>query len=333
MTKNLLRRGLTEEVTPSRFGGEGLPNHTSPDGKATLWATVPRRLYGCLPLKRGLGRFIMLAARYREHLHMIPVEMSDGRIMYLDLREPMCMPYLLTGGIWEERGETQFFRSLVQPGELAVDIGANVGWYSTLLSQLVGSGGRVYAFELNPRAYRLLSQSARPYAQLLVIDQALGDENKEVNLYLPADGGMASIGRSFNIREVQTCGMTTLDDFLASRGEPVPAFIKCDAEGAELAILRGATRTTSSPRPPLWMIELCELTCESLGYRPEAIIGYFKTFPKAGYQGYRINSQTGMLVAMPASLSFRFNAVFVPAWLQERVAELSTARVKGRVWS
>ena len=295
-----------------------------PAGGVSWLVSISRLLYRTFQLKRGLGRLVMFVARHRTELQMLPVEMSDGRRIYLDLREPMCMPYLLTGEIWEEEGETQFFRGLVHREEFAIDIGANVGWYSTLLSELVGQRGRVDAFEPNARAHRILVQSALTYPQLRVHREALGDQAKEVALHLPADGGMASLGTSFETIEVQKCVMTTLDDVLSQRGERAPIFIKCDAEGAELSILHGAERMLGGARPPLWMIEISDLTCAGFGYRPEAIIEHFKAFPQAGYRGYRVNSETGSLVALPPSLDFRFNAVFVPAWLRDRVAMLTT---------
>src|SRR5262249_7030131 len=97
---------------------------------------VVRFLYSGLKIKRGLGRLMMCLARKYESLQLLPVDISDGRVLYLDLREPSAMPYLLTGR-WES-SESAFVRAAVWPGDVAIDIGANVGWYSTLLAEAVG---------------------------------------------------------------------------------------------------------------------------------------------------------------------------------------------------
>jgi hypothetical protein len=59
--------------------------------------------------------------------------MRDGRRLYLDLRNPVSVPYLLEGDFPCERAETDLVRQIVSEGDTVVDIGANVGWYTSLL--------------------------------------------------------------------------------------------------------------------------------------------------------------------------------------------------------
>ena len=66
-------------------------------------------------------------------------------------------------------------RALVRAGEHVVDVGANVGWYSTMLAELVGLNGRVYAFEPNTDLVRSLTLTALEYPSLRVIAAAVGE--------------------------------------------------------------------------------------------------------------------------------------------------------------
>lgn len=283
------------------------------------WVGIPRLLFNRFRIRRGLGRVLMICAKHLKRLQMLPARMVDGRVLYLDLREPMCMSYVLTGEIWEEYGETAFIRSMMRNGDVAVDVGANVGWYSTLLSELVGTTGQVHAFEPNERACRILCRSARQYPQLRVVNAALSDKRMDAELYLPADGGCASLRTLPEAVETQGCQVTTLDEFLGESDAPPPTFIKCDVEGAELGVLTGATHVLSSTRPPMWMIEMSVSSASRFGYHPDRLVEFLLSFPHAGYKAYRINSRNGELERLPHPFTFRFNAVFVPAWMEKRL--------------
>ncbi|OHB71785.1 MAG: hypothetical protein A2V70_04555 [Planctomycetes bacterium RBG_13_63_9] len=266
-----------------------------------------------------MGKLVMRLAQSTKSLQLLPVRMSDGRVLHLDLRETACMPYLLHGAIANEVGETMFIRSVVRSGEVAIDVGASVGWYSTLLAEIVGAKGQVYAFEPNTRSLRMLNASASAYRQLEVVPAALGDQQSETNLYVPGDSEMGSLRAIPGVVATQRCRVTTLDAFREDRTILQPSFIKCDAEGAELSIVRGALQTLNDDRPPMWLIEVSDWAAKRFGYRPATLIELFKELPGAGYRAYRIDSPTGELRPLPAKFDFRFNAVVVPAWQSERI--------------
>ena len=290
----------------------------SPPASA-LWVSGPRFLHKRLRIRRGIGRVVMRAARSRPTLHLVRVATDDGRYLHLDLRESMCMPYLLEGRIWEEAGETAFVRAVVRSGETAIDVGANVGWYSSLLAERVGPKGKVIAFEPNPVAVRLLRALARDYAQLEVVPSAVGDHPGVATLHVPNDAGAACVQPVPGVLRSLECPALTLDGFLRDSGVGDVTFVKCDAEGAELPILRGARELISRPSPPIWMLEISTPAARRFGYEPQAIAAFFASCSTNGYRGYRIHSQTRAIVPLPDPIDFRFDAVFVPAWLQERV--------------
>lgn len=284
-----------------------------------MWITIPRILYNYLKIKRGLGYVLMKLATTRNHLHSFPVTLNDGRIMYLDFREVMCLPYLFTGEIWEEKGETTFIKSVVSSNDVVIDIGTNVGWYSSLLSEIVGPQGKVYGFEPGEKAFSLVSKTAELYPQFEVNQIALSDFEGEADLYIAADGGQSSLQKPSNNISRQKCRVTTLDSFLDIINNPVVSFIKCDAEGAELSIVHGASKLLGSEKPPIWMIEINAPMMEPFGYKPENLFEYFETFQNVGYKFYRINSQTEEIESLPEPINFRFDAIFVPSWQQDKI--------------
>lgn len=291
--------------------------------KNSPWVSSSRFIYNRLKIKRGIGRLLMSVAQNRKSLHALPVKMNDGRTLILDLRQIMCLPYVLTGEIWEEKGETDFVKFVVAKGDTVIDIGTNIGWYTSLLGEAVGSNGTVYGFEPGAEAFALVSKTAEFYPHVEINQLALSDFEGEVDFYLSNDRGQSSLRKPQNTASVQKCRVTTLDAFLQTKGNPLISFIKCDAEGAELPILRGATQLLSSEKPPIWMLEINAPMMRSFDYEPEELFDFFNKFPQAGYTAYRLHSQTGKLEDVPAPIDFRFDAVFIPAWQADKAAKYS----------
>jgi FkbM family methyltransferase len=278
---------------------------------------VVRFLYSGLKIKRGLGRLMMCLARRYESLQSLPVHISDGRILYLDLRETSAMVYLLTGR-WES-GESAFVRAVVWPGDVAIDIGANVGWYSTLLAEAVGLGGRVYSFEPTTECIRMLRASASRYPHLSVTQLALSDHEGEGEMHSPRDLGLASL-REMPIQvRAERCRLGTLDNFLQQVGSTAPTFVKCDVEGAELEVLRGASKVLTADKPAMWMVEINPLTCQRFGHDPESLVEFFFRLPDKRYNAYWIGPERGEVLPLPKYIDSLINAIFVPDWLEHRV--------------
>jgi FkbM family methyltransferase len=138
----------------------------------------------------------------------------------------------------------ELFRRLVSPGDVCVDVGANVGVHTVRLAKLVGPGGKVIAVEPDEevahRARRniMLNQ----LSNVDVINAAAGDEaGGKVQLYRPdardTNRGRASLLRhSYLTGSATTVPVVKIDEICPG---PV-ALIKIDVEGHEAAVVRGA---------------------------------------------------------------------------------------------
>src|SRR5579859_719318 len=61
-------------------------------------------------------------------------------------------------GVWEPN-LTDFFRDSLRPGDVAIDVGANIGYFTLLASSLVGATGRVISIEASPQIFGLLAEN------------------------------------------------------------------------------------------------------------------------------------------------------------------------------
>ena len=75
--------------------------------------------------------------------------------MFLNPDDAVITPYMTAGRVWEAT-ETHWFVKSLRPGDVVVDVGANVGYYTIIAGKLVGEAGRVYAFEPDPVSFELL---------------------------------------------------------------------------------------------------------------------------------------------------------------------------------
>jgi FkbM family methyltransferase len=177
------------------------------------------------------------------------IRLDGGRRLYIDSRDTVIAPQLMTLGHWE-RYNTSLIRRLVKPGMRFVDIGANCGYFSVLGGSLVGEKGRVFSFEPQPRAFELLGSSMRANGFVLrsrLHNVALADHDGSARFRF-RDGDFG--GGSLHIQDarVQTENFTEIEvpvrrgDSLLQKHGAID-FIKIDAEGAEVAIIDGLTQT------------------------------------------------------------------------------------------
>jgi FkbM family methyltransferase len=146
--------------------------------------------------------------------------------------------------------------ALVAPGQVVVDAGASVGLFASRMARLVGPGGRVHAFEPNPQRHERLRALAGPRRPLVLHPVGLSDAAGQGQLWIPHVDGRALAERAFldeggHDRATASpvgVALATLDEELGEDGDRV-AFIKCDVEGHEAAVMAGAARTLERARP------------------------------------------------------------------------------------
>jgi FkbM family methyltransferase len=142
-----------------------------------------------------------------------------------------------------EQFETEVLLARLPSTGVAVDLGANVGYYTILAARKVGAAGRVYAFEPDPENYRGLRTVVRAfgYGHVVLEDCAVSDRAGHARLYLSeTNSGDHRIFDPGDGRRSVDVSTTSLDGYFAARGSiPRIDVVKMDIQGAEVAALRG----------------------------------------------------------------------------------------------
>lgn len=161
---------------------------------------------------------------------------------------------------------------LLQSGDVFYDIGANVGFFATLAARLVGSSGRVYAFEPNPVCVVQVKKNAalNGFSQVEVVEAAVSSTSGHTRLRLEHLTGVSTI-----MEEASSGGLkvvvTSVDDFIRDRRARVPTLVMIDTEGAEIEVLRGMQVTILQHRPVI-MCEVHWIGDEFLRYCRDQLI-------------------------------------------------------------
>ena len=109
----------------------------------------------------------------------------NGKRMFVDLRDSAVSTHLFVSKTWEPV-ETKLVSSMLTEGDVFVDVGANVGYFTLIASEAVGSGGKVFAFEPEPNNFSLLRKNAKVNRCTNVIceQKAVTNANQPIKLYL-----------------------------------------------------------------------------------------------------------------------------------------------------
>jgi len=152
-------------------------------------------------------------------------------------------------GTTEPRLQAAYAR-LIRPGMTVFDVGASVGFQAVLAARLVGSGGRVIAFEPLPENAARARHNARlnDFRHLEILEVAVA----------AADGAARfQAGEGVNWGKLDAAGALSVKvrslDSVAEERSARPAAIKIDVEGGELAVLEGARRLLSDAAPILFI--------------------------------------------------------------------------------
>jgi FkbM family methyltransferase len=174
------------------------------------------------------------------------------RLLYSGDRDGQEIAYHQSQADWHEKDIT-IFRSLLAPGRTAIDVGANLGFTTTMLASVVGPSGRVLSFEPSPVVYAKLRKTvqANRLANVMTFNLGCGSSPSVQTLHaVSRSSGNSSIlggGRAWGPVEI-----VRLDDVDEAWERPV-SLIKIDTEGYEPEVLAGARRLIEAQRPILFL--------------------------------------------------------------------------------
>ncbi len=186
--------------------------------------------------------------------------------------------YLLCDGVWEPHLVRQFETALRGEGWF-FDVGAHIGSCTLAAAKILGTRGRVAAFEPTPATFARLAENVKvnDVENVTLVNLAAGstpglamldggDDYNSGRSRVAADGG-------------QPCAVTTLDAFWTALGRPPVQLIKIDVEGFELDVLLGARELLATG--PALLLELTPVGEPAALPRAREVLGLVAS---AGYQ-------------------------------------------------
>lgn len=259
----------------------------------------------------------------------------------LDARQFSQQVMLNSAGHGSYESETaHVLLSTLRQGDLFVDVGAHVGYFSLLAGMMVGPSGQVLSFEPDSANFdHLLGHLQDNHLNnVRPMSWAVGDSTRIIDFYVNSDndGGHAVWNpgnHSFNTLSRahprrRPAYQTTLDDALIGANLPIRA-IKVDTEGNELAVMRGARRTLTET-DPLVVLEINRFGLKQVGTTEQELRAYMIDL---GFDAYALPSP-GRLTRLNPDESLDTNEILNMAFVRPRLLdELMRGAANTPKWS
>jgi FkbM family methyltransferase len=271
-----------------------------------------------IPFEKGKHRLrAALKKHYSSGKHR--VKTLYGARMWIGLDDGAQQSLLYTGKYEEDL--VVCFRSLLTQGDIVIDMGANIGYFTMLAARMVGNKGRVIAFEPTP-------YNAERLKEHFALNRITTPMDLEVAGLSDADGELAmNMGKSSN-QMLNSFAETRfeadpvivpvyrLDRYMERRGIDRIDFVKIDVQDWEYQVLAGCKGVLEDSNRP-WMA--VEFQANTLYRRPVPMIQAVRLLADYGYVLYWVEPH-GRFTRLPASLPLRGNNLLLT--IPERVAEL-----------
>lgn len=245
--------------------------------------------------------------------------------------QQVMLEYLQAGRLYESETCT-YLAAILRDGDVFVDVGAHVGWFSLFAATLVGPTGQVWSFEPSRANHAHLIEHAvlNDFQHLRPVHAAVGSASGIVPLKLRADndGGHAvrpdvtSGAAMLEADGVEPVWCTTLDDVFGDRTLPPVRAIKIDAEGFEHEVLRGATGFLARHAVPVVIAEINHPCLAIAGTDEHALRAFMDA---QGYDTMMFHPTEPMLVRLPPGETVRTELVINYCFVRRTASTLPAA--------
>jgi FkbM family methyltransferase len=147
--------------------------------------------------------------------------------------------------------EIELLKKHIKPGDTVLDIGANIGFYATILSDIAGEKGKIHCFEPDATNFNHLKKTTCNYKNIVINNKAVGPRTEKIRIYTSKELNVDH--RTYKPEEYDQeieIDAVSIDDYL--KGEKVQ-FIKMDIQGFEMEAMKGMKETLKN-NPDVKMI-------------------------------------------------------------------------------
>ena len=280
-----------------------------------MTATIDRRMIR-RPLFRLFSAFFrrFYATPVADLIWKIPGSMTLYRLLMGRLKpstvevlghrirlDPNDSLLLSVNGVYEET-EARLFEQSIRPGDVVVNVGGHIGYYTLLAARAVGPTGHVFAFEPERGNFALLVENVanNGYAdRVTAVNKAVMAENGELRIYVSPDNAgdhhVYAVGD--DDRPSYAIEGVAVDDYFAARADRTVNVVKMDVQGAEPSALRGMHGVLDANDNVLLFTELAPPSLRDAGSSARE---YVEGLTDAGFELHVIDEDAGTVTQTPA---------------------------------
>lgn len=228
-------------------------------------------------------------------IEIIPKEVrvtskQSGMQFAFDRRDFRSQPLELFNFDFYEQAEINIILKMLPRKAVLYDVGAHIGWYSLLIAKSFLEA-TIYAFEPVRSTFEYLKKNVElnNIKNIRVYNLGFSDKAGSITFYVnpsaPGNASYVNLNPSGEIEKV-TCRIERIDDFVGKHKKKISC-IKCDVEGAEFFVLKGAEETLKTQKPIIFT-EMLRKWADKFNYHPNQMIQFLS---KLGYQCYTIHGK------------------------------------------
>jgi len=201
----------------------------------------------------------------------------------------------------KDRNNLELIKSFVKPGSNILDIGSNIGFYSSFLSEIAGANGHVWCFEPDKKNFLHLENTLRGKSNVTLIQKAAAADSGKLKLFtsplLNVDHRSypsENAGENYEVEKI------SIDDYVD--GKFNIDFIKIDIQGFESEAFRGMKKTLSENPSTILSIEFWPYGLQQAGSSAAEL---YDLISENGFQVYRIGEKNLTLFSREDAMSMK----------------------------
>lgn len=215
----------------------------------------------------------------------------QGHKMFLDPNDSLGLS--IYGVYAWESFMTKLVKEIIKKGDIVLDLGANIGYYTLIFAKLVGNDGQVIAFEPSPDNFALLKKNIEinGYKNVILEQKAISNKTERTRLYLSEPPrhtihnstiyNLHKDHKSIKIESIR------LDNYFKTYNKKVN-FVKMDIEGAEYVAIQGMSNLLKENKNVKIVTEFNPFVLKEFGVEP---VEYLKLLLAHGFKLYNINDE------------------------------------------